>query len=297
MINDHIGMGPGAENRNSKRKIPQQSLQIMEAVMNGSCNNGKTIKTLYMEYKILCLDNMVTPTSFQTFYKEMRVKGIQKVQKYRGVNKHEEYYWTLEPTNQNYGGRAFEIAHIYHIQLDTLLDIGNGKLQRPWCTFLIDVFSKRILSFYLAFDSPSSVSNVEVIRECVRNHNSLPQTLVVDGGKEFQSENFDSLLEMYAVSKKVRPYAKAKNFNVVERLFGYGNESFIQMLLEITQIMMDKRQELGQLHLKNRSVWNLDSLRETLTKWIDEVYDVRVHPAYLNSPKELFNNSIETTGK
>lgn len=64
-------------------------------------------------------------------------------------------------------------------------------------TLLTDAFSRRILAVYLTFDPPSYRSCMMVLRECVRRHARLPQIAVVDGGKEFQSTYFETLLARY----------------------------------------------------------------------------------------------------
>jgi putative transposase len=282
---------------NSRRKIPQESLELMEKVIIGNPNIGISKKTLYMKYNILCLEKMIPTASYQTFCREIRMREIKKVQKFKSADKYEECESMLELTTQNQVGSSFELAHTYHTKLDFAVDIGNGKTDRPWCTILIDVYSRRILSFHLSFDPPSMVSNVLVIIECVRKYNKLPQTIVIDGGKEFRSENFDSLLSMYGVRIKVRPFDKVRYGNVVEQLFGFTNRSFINMLQESTQIMKNKHEVVATINLKNHANWNLDKLHEMLGKWIDNYYDVQIHPAHLNTPEEVFNNSIAATGK
>ena len=41
-----------------------------------------------------------------------------------------------------------------------------------------------------------------ILRECVYRHNRLPQIVVVDGGKEFDSVCFETLLARYERTKK-----------------------------------------------------------------------------------------------
>ncbi|KOP79915.1 Mu transposase C-terminal domain-containing protein [Cytobacillus solani] len=48
---------------------------------------------------------------------------------------------------------------------------------------------------------------------------------------------------------------------------------------------------------KNHAVWNLELLTERLEEWIDEVYDMREHPAHYMTPKDAFNHSIASTGE
>jgi putative transposase len=101
----------------------------------------------------------------------------------------EEFYYELEMTPPRHGDRPFEIGHIDHSPLDIeLVCSQTGKsLGRPWLTFMTDAYSRRFLAIYLAFDPPSYRNCLMVMRECVSRHHRLPQTIVVDGGKEFAS--------------------------------------------------------------------------------------------------------------
>src|SRR6202035_1147849 len=75
-------------------------------------------------------------------------------------------------------------------------------LGRPWATFATDAYSRRLLGCYLTFDPPSYRSCMMVLRACVRRHQRFPQSIVVDGGPEFQSTYFESLVARYNGTKK-----------------------------------------------------------------------------------------------
>jgi putative transposase len=65
------------------------------------------------------------------------------------------WHWKLERTTPRHGDRPWEIAHIDHTQLDIELLSSLGKpLGRPWATFLVDAYSRRLLAVYLTFDPP-----------------------------------------------------------------------------------------------------------------------------------------------
>ena len=51
-----------------------------------------------------------------------------------------------------------------------------------------------MLAVHLTFDPRSYRSAMMIVRECVRRHGRLPQMLVLDGGKEFDSMYFETLL-------------------------------------------------------------------------------------------------------
>jgi len=62
---------------------------------------------------------------------------------------------------------------------------------------LTDAFSRRVLAFSLTFDPPSYRACMMIIRECVARHNRLPQIFVVDGGAEFDSVYFETILATF----------------------------------------------------------------------------------------------------
>src|SRR5437667_7744644 len=65
------------------------------------------------------------------------------------------YLWPSSEltSTPRHGDRPWEIAHIDHTQLDIELLSSLGKpLGRPWATFLVDAYSRRLLAVYLTFD-------------------------------------------------------------------------------------------------------------------------------------------------
>ena len=95
-----------------------------------------------------------------------------------------------------------------------------------------DAFSRRVLALYLTFDPPSYRSCMMALRECVRRHARLPQIVIVDGGRDFQSIYFETLLARYECTKKTRPAAKPRFGSVCERLFGTAKTQFIPISKE-----------------------------------------------------------------
>jgi hypothetical protein len=89
-----------------------------------------------------------------------------------------------------------EIVHIDHTELDieAVCSRRGRVLGRPWLTLLTDAFSPRVLALYLTFDPPSYCSCMMVWREWFRRHARLPQIVVVNGGRDFQSIYFETLL-------------------------------------------------------------------------------------------------------
>ena len=207
-------------------------------------------------------------------------------------------YTHLEPTTPRHGDRPFEIGHIDHTELDVEVVCSHtGRpLGRPWMTVLIDAFSRRCLAFYLTFDAPSYRSCMMILRDCVRRHSRLPQVIVLDGGPEFQSTYFETLLARYECTKKVRPPAQARFGSVCERLFGTTNSQFIHNLRGNTQITRNVRQVTKSNEPTGQARWPLGRLYEYLSSFLFEIYDTIEHPALGQTPREAFLKARQSTG-
>jgi transposase InsO family protein len=171
-------------------------------------------------------------------------------------------YLELEFTTPRHGDRPFHICHVDHTELDVeLVCSETGRnLGRPWLTLLTDAFSRRFLAVGLSFDPPSYRSCMMALRECVRRHGRLPQIIVVDGGKEFESLYFETLLARYECTKKTRPPAQARFGSVCERVLGTTNTQFVYNLSGNTQLTKEVRVVTAAVDPRNHAVWTLARL-------------------------------------
>jgi len=135
-----------------------------------------------------------------------------------------------------------------------------------------------------------------VLRECVRRYERLPQILVVDGGKEFDSIYFETLLARCEVTKKTRPPAKARFGSTCERLFGTANKQLLHNLLGNTQAARSPRLMTKPVDPRTHAAWTFRQLQEVLTEYAYEVYDTLDHPALGQSPREAFEGAVAQTG-
>lgn len=203
-------------------------------------------------------------------------------------------YLELHLTTPRHGEWPFHICHIDHTELDVeIVCSSTGRnLGRPWLTIFLDAFSRRVLAFFLCFDPPSYRSCMMVLRECVRRHGRLPQILVVDGGREFESVYFETLLARYECIKKTRPSAQPRFGSVCERLFGTSTQ-LIYCLAGNTQATKNVRQVTTSVDPKKHAVWTLEFLHNRLWDWAYEFYDTTMHPALGQSPRDCFALGLE----
>lgn len=302
-----IGLIPKINKRgNRTRRFPIEVESILKKVIaeEYETNKKKNMTSVYRIFCKQCEDAKLQPIHYKNFVKYIKKQPlhelISKREGKRAAYKVEEFYWRLDiKETPRHGDRPFNIVHIDHTELDIELICSEtgANLKRPWITFMVDAYSRRILAFYLTYDKPSYRSNMMVIRELVRNHKRMPSTLVVDGGLDFNSVYFDTLLAANHVTKKVRPPAKARFGSVIERLFGTVHREFIYNLLGNTQATKkDVRQVTKKFNPKYNAVWTLEDLYKALKVYIYDIYENQHHSTLGTTPLAYYNKSLSYTG-
>jgi hypothetical protein len=298
-----LGLLPGVRG-NTKPRLPEATRNLMNKFIE---ENYETLKqkgkfAVYGQYVMECERQCIQAASYRTFATEInrRPKFEQTLKREgaRAAYAHEPFYYQLSPTIPRHGDRPFEIAHIDHTELDVELICVEPRrnLGRPWATFLTDAFSRRLLAVLLLYDPPSYRSNMMILRECVRRHHRFPQTIVVDGGKDFHSFYFDSLLAAQECAKRVRPGGKSRFGSVIERLFGVSDQQFVHNLQGNTQITKKVRQVTKSIAPPTQAIWTLPLLYERMCEWAYEVYDTSLHGRLEQSPREAFESGMQTSG-
>jgi putative transposase len=302
----YVGLLPHHQAKgNCQQKLPNSTMEAINAFI---ANDYETLKqktkaAVYGALVRKCEEQKIVAPSYKTFsqaiQKRPRAEQIRKRQGKRAAYQHETFYQELTLTTPRHGDRPFEIGHIDHTELDIELVCSHTgrNLGRPWGTFLSDAFSRRLLAVTLSFDPPSYRACMMVLRECVQRHTRLPQIIVVDGGREFESVYFETLLARYECSKKTRPGAKPRFGSVCERLFGTTNTRFVYNLLGNTQITRNIRQVTKLVSPEKQACWTLSQFYTRLCEWAYEVYDTIEHPGLGQSPREAFAMGVAQGGQ
>lgn len=186
--------------------------------------------------------------------------------------------------------RPFERAHADHtlVDVETIFSETSHNIGRVWLTLLVDHHSRRVLGFYLSYDPPSYRSVMMVMRDCVRRFGRLPDSIVVDGGKEFQGTWFAVTCARYHVTVIYRPISKPRFGGQGERLFGTVNSNFVHYLTGNTQLRKNVRQMTEAVDPDRLAVWTLRDLHGALEQYLFGVYDELEHRELLMAPRQKF---------
>lgn len=267
-----------------------------------SSPEARNYKTCYRELVVACESAGINPPSYPTLID--RIKAIEDVKTTRGRHgkrmayQMSEFIDVLYVDTPAHGSRPFQYVHIDHTQLDIeLISSRTGKpLGRPWLSFAIDAYSRRIVAIYITFDSPSYHSVMMVVRDMVRRFGRLPEFVVVDNGRDFMSSAFETFLEVMGTHLRFRPAGQPRHGAVLERMFGRANTEYIHNLSGNTKATKNVRMTTGKHLPVNFAEWTLESMYHGITFWATEYYDQNRHPALDCSPREGFQRGMTLTG-
>lgn len=188
--------------------------------------------------------------------------------------------------------RSFAVAHVDHYLVDIDLFLGRTRkskpiTRRPWLTAMVDAYSGEVLANWLSYKSPSRESCAMVIRDCVSRHRKLPEILVVDGGPEFDSLHFTTLLASLNVTRMERPPEDPRFGKEVERLFGAFKESFARGLPGFVPGVSASRKVSGDHSAANRARIKFHELLELLENFTFGGYNHEPKPGGLETRSGL----------
>ncbi len=302
----YVGLLPQTSKRgNRTAKAANSSRELLDTFIAEYYETPRQAPAIsvYRAYQRACEQQGIPHLSTSTFYSRLRKRrGYEQTKKRRGAKAAyalQPWVWELAQSTPRHGDRPLAIAHIDHTQLDIeLRSSATGRLLgRPWVTLLMDAYSRRILAVYLTFDAPSYRSCMMALRICVSRFGRFPQTVVVDGGQEFESVYFDTLLARYCCVKKTRPGGKPRFGSVIERLFGTTNTELIFNLLGNTQAAKQVRQLTKAIDPKRQAVWTLGDLYIFLKEWAYSIYDQGEHEALGTTPREAYVQGMSQAGE
>lgn len=303
----YVGLLPQVQKRgNRERKLSDAAWELLQDFIENHYETAHQPYTasVWAIYCQACEREGITPASLTTFGKAVKQRPqeaqTRKRQGKRAAHQIQKRYWYLEAMTPKHGERIWHIVHLDHTRLDIQLrHAQTGQvLGRPWATFAVDAYSRRLLAVMLTLDEqPSYRSCMLVLREMVSRFGRLPQTLVVDNGKEFHSTYFQALLAHYGVEVAYRPAGQPRFGDVVERLFRTANTQFIYNLTGNTQLTRQVRLVTASHDPRQLALWTLEALYGVLREWAYDVYDQAVHFSLGQSPREVYADSLAQHGE
>lgn len=195
-----------------------------------------TIKALFERIAADCRQvGRKPPTQATVRRRVARLAGRVALLKREG-SKHAKYHYDPMPGHVEVS-RRLERVEIDHTPLDMFAlsdDVLCAYVGRPWLTVAIDVYTRCVLGIHIGFEPPSALSVALCLTHAVLPKSpaeevgvpldwimhGLPREIVVDNGKDFQSEAFRRGCDEYGIQLSYRPVGSPHYGGTIERLIG-----------------------------------------------------------------------------
>lgn len=302
--NGFLGLLPKRHgNRKSKVNPATKELALTAIERDWETFRCKGRLTSYGLYKTRAEACGLDPISYNWFCKQVASRGghaqaVTRVGEKAAYNL-EPHFLEFTQTTKRHGTHSWDIGHIDHtpLPLKLLLSDYTGFADTLWLTVLIGAHDRKIRAYYLSFDAPSSRSCMMVIRDCVRRHRRFFQLVVSDGGSDFISTHYETLLALLEVTKRERPRGKPRFGSVCERVFGTHQDQFVKRLMGSTDIVEKHFRSVSpEVRPERHAVWLLDTFDAELEKYLEQVYHTNYHTGLDMSPNEAERMSLRSHG-
>jgi transposase InsO family protein len=275
--------------------LAAKSLEAIETA------DRKSYQYAYQLYALSCKDKGEIPMSEKSFMKRLKQKPLDEFVESREGHKVAYQVGGFVPAFERdpfrHGVHPWDVCHIDHTQVPLFLQSASGQewREKPWLTLIISAQSRRILGFYLAFHPPGTISCMMALREVIRRFGRLPKMVVVDGGKDFRSTDFEVFLARCESGRKRRPPHQPRFGTMIEAAFG-GTIKQLFHNLEGNSQATRERTMTKETDPRNRVQFTLTDLYILLRKYFYETYDQSPHSGIGCSPKEAFENGLKIGG-
>ena len=301
-IDQHLALVPKYSNCGRReRRLTEPVLKLIHQVVKEHHNQPRNLskRASYLHFVGACHEAALAPCSERTFGRELtKLTSVGKREGKRRAYQEAAIVWYLRLQEPIHGVRPFQYVHIDHTELQVQLIHGEtGKnLGRPWLTLAIDAESRAIVGYYLSFEPPSYRSCMMVIRDIVRRHGRLPETFILDNGKEFHSSALQRLCALFGVNIRYRPAGQPRFGTVMERVFGTTQTQLINRLGGNTQVLLHARMATKRVLPENFAECSLPGLHAALDYYFSNLYGEEPHPAHGETPVAHLDKRLRETG-
>ncbi|QIG18757.1 transposase [Pseudomonas monteilii] len=282
-------------------------LIITNAIKKEYKGPGATYLKVWREVQAQCSKLTIeipSKTAVNTRIKAVGVQALYKL-KYGGEAARQKY--GAKPGKKSHS-RPLERVQIDHTMVDCILvdEVTRLPLFRPWLTLLIDIKTRVILGYYIAFHPPSAISvacalthavlpkqrylrNIEV-EDVEHPFHGVPERLHMDNAREFRSYKLQRACAIHGIIPEYRRRGKKEDGGHIERLIGTMMIGQVRMLPGAT---MSNVIEKGDYDSEKNAALALPEFIRWFAGQV-EVYNYTEHSALKCSPAEMWFKFFQT---
>ncbi|MCG8095174.1 MAG: Mu transposase C-terminal domain-containing protein [Candidatus Thiodiazotropha endolucinida] len=245
----------------------------------------------FREVKRICVKlGLRVPDASTVKNRIFDVNEEKRVSRREGKKKAKEQY---EEIKGKFPGADWPLAvvQIDHTPMDVIIvdDVHRLPIDRPYLTLATDVFSRKVVGFYISLDPPSSLSVGICISHSILTKDSylasleidqswtcwgVMRTIHVDNAAEFRGEMLGKACDDYGIVLEHRKKGSPNYGGHVERLF----RTFMKNIHdELPGTTFSNIREKGEYDSTGRAVMTMGALEKWFTLFIVGVYHQSPH--------------------
>lgn len=220
----------------------------------------------------------------------------------------------VEEANQIFGAKPGQLkldyplqkVQIDHTVVDCILvdDITREPLFKPWLTLVIDVYTRVILGYYIAFHAPSILSVACAITHAVlpkKNYlenigcgdvmhpfYGVPEIIHMDSASEFRTVKLQRACAFHRITPEWRPLGKKHWGGHIERMIGTMMNSVVHFLPGTTMSNVIAR---GDYNSEKSATLTIEEFNRFFARQV-EIYNYSEHSALKCQPAEKWNKAF-----
>jgi putative transposase len=221
-----------------------------------------------------------------------RIAKVTEKQRLRGRGMREQAKNKFSPVPGSFPNADYPLAviQIDHTPADIILvdDYHRKPIGRPWITLAIDVYSRMIVGYYLAFDPPSETSVAMCVAHSVLPKDEwlllhkvdaqwpvwgIPKTIHVDNGADFRSDNFKRACLTYGINLEYRPVRQPRYGGHVERVIG----TLMHEIHDLPGTTFSSVKDKGEYNSEKEATMTMAEFETWLVSYICNIYHQRMH--------------------
>lgn len=186
------------------------------------------------------------------------------------------------------------IVEIDTHEIDCIIIDKNGNvIGRPQLCIALDVYTRSVVGWYLCMLPPSATKTLltlknMLMRPYIGKTGGLPTVIIPDNGCEFNNNALANFCNSFNITKsESQPYSP-NNKAHVESFFKSLNESIIHKLRGTTYSSPLHR---GDYDSVGNACYTLDTLRDLVNEWIENIYHKRVHSGTQQRPEKMWDDA------
>lgn len=273
--------------------VSSECEQIMAATIDDVyCNRQQhSIAATYRELRNRLLKaNISNFPSYTTLRRRISRLPMSKILTARAHKKEARDLYRPHPDSYHEATRPLHVVQCDHAKLDIELvdEKTRQPIGRPWLTICIDVNSRVITGYYLAFHPPSLLSVGFALACSILDKDGLlkefkigdrwpvyglPRIVHLDNAKEFRSHSLSRACQEYGINLQFRPIHRPEYGAHVERAIGtIQNE-----VHSLPGTTFSSPKQRGNYDSEKTSALTLRELEEWLVGYIVTVYHHSKH--------------------